>query len=60
MIINQKVTDNNTVMKDMNENTKKLYNIAQKRSKQKIRYKKYDDKHINFNLKIENYYSEDN
>ena len=47
-------------MKELNPYTKRLYNIAQKRSKKNIEYKKYDDKYINFSIRISNFNSEEN
>ena len=50
------------IMKKMNDVTNKLHNLAKLRIKNfdKIKYKRYNDKYINFSKKNEDSYSEDN
>jgi hypothetical protein len=46
-------------MKKINNNTNKLRELALKRSLNKIKYKKYNDKYINFSSTFNRLYQED-
>ena len=52
------MTINNIMMKEMNVNTKKLHNIALKRSNKKIEYKKYHPKYLYPSYLKDDYYEE--
>ena len=53
-----KITKKIINMKKKNQTTIELKKIAFKRSSKKIKYKKYNDKYINFSLNYNNYYYE--
>ena len=53
-----KITKKNINMKKKNQTTIELKKIAFKRSIRKIKYKKYNDKYINFSSNYINYNKE--
>jgi len=53
------MTTNNIIMKQMKVTNNKLRELALNRSNKKIKYKKYNDKYINFKSTLNRIYQED-